>query len=184
VSEPRPEELIGVLRHLKPACGDTVVIAIDGPSGSGKTGLARELAHALGAEILHLDNVHRDWHSLAATPPVIVHDVLEPLSRRETGRTPRWEWGADSPGEELVVPPVPFVILDGCGSGARVIRPHLSYLIWVDAAADERRERARARDGDTSEEWWDTWAEQECEHFALEGTKDAADLRLPRDVDA
>lgn len=178
-----PDDLAPVLRELEPRCGDTVVIAIDGPSGAGKTRLARELAPQLDATILHLDDIYRGWRALADAPPVVVDDVLAPLSRGEDGRTPRWEWGADHAGDDIVIEPTRFLILDGCGSGSRIIRPYLSYLIWLDAPADVRRARALSRDGRTFELWWDVWAAQERELFAAEHTEDAADVRLSRDLD-
>ena len=175
---PRPDKLADALRDLNPACGQTVVIAIDGPSGAGKTQLARELAPALGATILHLDDVYQGWRGLAAAPPVIAADVLAPISRGEAGRTPRWEWGADGPGPDIVVPAGGVLLLDGCGSGPRVTRPFLAHLLWLDAPEDVRRERAFARDGELYRQWWDVWAAQERELFAAERTPAAADIVL------
>ena len=62
------------------------------------------------------------------------------------------------------------------GSGASVVRPFLSLLIWLEAPADVRRRRALARDGDTYAPFWEIWAAQEAEHFAAEGTRGVADL--------
>jgi uridine kinase len=174
----RPADLAARLRNLHPACDGTVVVAIDGPSGAGKTNFARELAPLLDAQILHLDDIYRGWHALAEAPPVVVNDVLEPIARGEAGRTPRWEWGADAPGDDVVIEPGGLLILDGCGSGSRIVRPFLSYLIWLDAPPEVRRARAMARDGQTYETWWDIWAAQERELFTAEGTADAADVRL------
>ena len=173
-----PADLAARLANLQPACGGTVVVAIDGPSGAGKTKLARDLASLLGAHILHLDDIYRGWHSLADAPPVVVRDVLEPVARCENGRTPRWAWGADAPGDDIIIEPGGLLILDGCGSGSRIIRPFLSYLIWLDGPPEVRRARAMARDGETYEKWWDVWAAQERELFAAEQTEAAADARI------
>ena len=175
---PRPDELVNALRGLAPACGQTVVIAIDGPSGAGKTQLARALAPELSATILHLDDIYQGWHGLAAAPAVVVGEVLEPISRGSAGRTPRWEWGADAPGADLVVPAGGVLLLDGCGSGSRAVRPFLSHLLWLDGPEDVRRERAFARDGDLYRQWWDVWAAQERELFGAEQTRAAADIVL------
>jgi para-aminobenzoate synthetase len=174
----RTAELIATIAALVPAFGDTVVVAIDGPSGSGKTQLARELAPPLRATILQLDDIYQGWHGLAAAPPVVAADVLDPISRGEDGRTPRWEWGADAPGADIIVPAGGVLILDGCGSGSRIIRPYLAHLLWLEAPEDVRRERALARDGELYREWWDTWAAQERQLFAAEQTRDAADIVL------
>ena len=178
MSEPRSRDLIHAIRKQEPACGSTVVVAIDGPSGAGKTKLARELAPLLDARILHLDDIYRGWQGLAEAPPVVVHDVLEPIANGEPGRTPRWEWGADEPGDDIVVEPGGVLILDGCGSGSRIIRPFLSHLVWLDGPEDVRRARAMARDGETYEKWWDIWAAQENELFEAEETEQAADARF------
>jgi len=66
--------------------------------------------------------------------------------------------------------------LDGVGSGAQVIRPFLSLLIWVEAPVDVRKERALARDGDVYAPFWDTWAAQEAAHFGAEQTRRHADV--------
>lgn len=161
-----------------------MVIAIDGRSGAGKSALARELSHDLGAHVLHLDDIYHGWTGLAATPPTLVHDILQPLAHGRIGRTPRWEWGAAAPGPDLEVPPTPHLILDGCGSGARIIRPYLSYLIWMDGPAAVRRSRVEQRDGATTAAWWDLWATQEDELLATENTRHAADLVLDQDLGA
>ena len=170
--------MVPVLGRLQPGCGTTIVVAIDGPSGAGKTKLARELAPLLDARILHLDDIYRGWRGLADAPPVVVHDVLEPIANGDPGRTPRWEWGADAPGDDIVIESGGVLILDGCGSGSRIIRPFLSYLIWLDGPADVRRARAMARDGETYAKWWDIWAAQEKELFTADQTEAAADIRL------
>jgi hypothetical protein len=74
--------------------------------------------------------------------------------------------------------PMPYLVLDGCGSGSRVIRPFLSLLVWVEAPADVRRARAMARDGEVFEPWWDVWADQERRLFRAEQTMTAAQVRL------
>ncbi len=111
-------------------------------------------------------------------PPVIARDLLAPIAAGQTAVARRWDWIADRPGELVSQAPVPFLVLDGCGSGSRVIRPFLSLLVWVDAPEQVRRERAMARDGDVYEPWWDVWAEQERALFAAEQTKSAADMRF------
>lgn len=171
----RYDGLAALIASGQPACGATTVIALDGPSGSGKTDIAERLAAATGAAVLHLDDIYPGWTGLAATPPM-VRSVLDQIAVGNTGSVHRWDWDAGKDGPLLRIPPAPLLILDGVGSGASVIRPYLSLLVWVDAPLDVRRRRALARDGDVYAPFWDTWAAQEAEHFAVEQTRIHADL--------
>ncbi|MGA9101893.1 AAA family ATPase [Aeromicrobium sp.] len=182
--EPPPEarfrydELVDAVRDRLPACGSTSVVAVDGPSGSGKSELADTLARRLEATILRVDELVPGWHGLAAMPPVVARDLLAPLAAGEVAEVRRWNWIDDEPGERVALRPGRFLVLDGCGSGSRVIRPYLTLLVWVDAPEETRRERAMARDGAVFEPWWDVWAAQERALFAAEQTQAAADVRL------
>lgn len=172
----RYDEIVVLIRERQPACGSTTVVAVDGPSGSGKTSLADELADVAGAALLHLEDLYPGWHGLAATPPMVAHGILDAISVGETGSASRWDWVNDRPGPTLRVPPAPLLIVEGVGSGAKVIRPFLSLLIWVEAPLDIRKRRALARDGDTFAPFWDTWAAQEEAHFRVEETRRHADV--------
>ncbi|KQV75983.1 hypothetical protein ASC61_13745 [Aeromicrobium sp. Root344] len=171
----RYDRLVALIRERHPACGTTTVVAVDGPSGSGKTSLVSGLADAAGAAVLHLEDLYPGWHGLDATPP-IVRRVLAAVSVGNIGTAARWDWVGDRPGALLHVPPAPLLILDGVGSGAAMLRPYLSLLIWVEAPADVRKERALARDGGVFAPYWDVWAAQESDHFAVEETRRHADV--------
>jgi para-aminobenzoate synthetase len=168
--------LARLVASRQPACGSTTVIAVDGPSGSGKTRLADGLARAYGAAVLHLDDMYPGWHGLEATPPMVRTGVLDRVAVDEIGEVSRWDWDANRPGRLIRVPPTPLLILDGVGSGARLLRPFISVLIWVDAPLDVRKRRALERDAGVYEPFWDTWAEQEARHFAAEETRGHADV--------
>ena len=174
----RYDELVDTIRSRLPACGSTTVVAVDGPSGAGKSDLADSLARRLEAPVIRVDELVPGWRGLAAMPPVLARDLLAPLAAGEVASVRRWNWVDDRPGDLVDVIPSPFLVLDGCGSGARVLRPYLSMLVWVDAAEEVRRARAMARDGDMYEPWWYVWAAQERQLFAAEQTKEAADVRL------
>jgi cytidylate kinase len=180
----RHEEVVRLVRERPPACGATRVVAVDGRSGAGKTRFAGLVADALDAPVLHLEDLYPGWRGLAATPPAVVRDVLEPLASGTPGRTSRWDWARDVPGDELVVPPSPVLVLEGVGSGAAVIRPFLTVLVWLEAPADVRRHRALTRDGDVFAPFWDVWADQEAAHLADDRTPAHADLVLDATADA
>jgi len=181
VARIRYDELAATLRARQPACGPTTVVAVDGPSGAGKSDLSDRLAKRLDAMVLRVDELVPGWHGLAAMPPVVARDLLAPHATGEVAAVRRWNWVDDRPGELVDVRPGPFLVLDGCGSGSRVIRPYLSLLVWVDAPEHIRRTRAMARDGDVYEPWWDVWAAQERQLFETEQTMAAADVRLRSD---
>lgn len=163
------------LAEREPACGRVKVVAIDGHSGAGKSAFAEQLAQRLSAHVFSLEDVYPGWHGLESVVP-IVRDLLAALAVDEFGRARRWDWEQNRPAEEILVPPVPILIVEGVGSGATALRPFLSLLVWLEAPEPVRKERALARDGETFAPWWDAWAEQERAHFAREMTPVAADL--------
>lgn len=178
----RLDTVATLIQSRQPACGSTKVVAVDGPSGSGKTSLAEHLAKLTGAAVLHLEDIYPGWHGLAATPPIIARHVLDAIAVDRIAAVARWDWVHDRPGEVLSVAPTPLLILDGVGSGAAVIRPFLSLLIWVEAPLDVRKERALARDGDVYAPFWDTWAAQEHAHFSTDETRRHADAIVRTDA--
>lgn len=165
-----------MLAARAPACGATKVIAVDGPSGSGKTEFASGLGIALGAPVLHFDDVYPGWSGLSATPTLVVEGVLAPLAVGNVGTVARWDWIANRPADLIGFAPAPLLILDGVGSGARVCRPFLSLLIWIDATLATRKARALSRDGDTYVPFWDMWAAQERQLFATDDIRGQADV--------
>ena len=176
VSPIRYDPLVQLIDSRAPACGSTTVIAVDGPSGAGKTDFCGGLAAALGAPVLHFDDIYPGWSGLTATPQMIVDGVLSPLSIGETGSIARWDWDHQQPSETIHFTPTPLLILDGVGSGARVCRPFLSLLIWLDAPASTRKRRALTRDGGAYEPFWDMWSVQERELFASDDIRGNADV--------
>jgi para-aminobenzoate synthetase len=114
-------------------------------------------------------------------PPLLARDLLGPLAVEQVAHPPRWSWVRDAWVPGLAVEPGGLLVLDGCGSGSRPLRPYLSAVVWVEAAPDVRHRRAMARDGATFAPWWDVWAEQERRLFAAEGTRAAADVVVRTD---
>lgn len=175
------EALLELVRSRQAACGRVRVVALDGPSGAGKSSLADALAEQAGAHVVRTDEHVAGWRGLEQMPPIVALTLLEPLARDETACPPRWSWVRDVWVRGVPVEPVPLLVLDGCGSGSRVLRPFLSALVWVEADTETRKERALSRDGDVYAPWWDVWAEQERRLFAAEGTRAAADLLVRTD---
>jgi len=172
----RYDALAALIERRAPACGATKVVGIDGPSGAGKTEFANALGAALGARVLHLEDVYPGWSGLSETPGLITKGVLERLAVSEVGQVARWDWERERPGKLIRLAPTPLLILEGVGSGARSCRPYLSLLFWLDAPASVRKTRALSRDGEVYAPFWDMWAEQERRLFEVEETRAAAEV--------
>jgi len=145
-----------------PQHGGSHIVAVDGWSGSGKTSLSSWLAPALRIPCIHLDDLVPGWCGLIESVDLLVDWVLRPLTSGRDARWRRWDWERSAWGDELTLPPVPAVLVEGCGAGAVAARPWLSTLVWVDVEADERSRRLRSRrDWPAYEPWAALWADQE-----------------------
>jgi uridine kinase len=169
------------VRAAAPSAGSTRVVAIDGPGGSGKSTLAQRLATVLAAPVLHMDDLYPGWHGLAAGAPLLHDQVLRPLAHGQPGRYRRYDWSLGAYAEWRSVPIVDVLVVEGCGSGSRIVMPYLAMLVWVEAARDVRFARGVERDGEASLPMWRDWAAQEDVVFAAERTRDRADLRIDGD---
>jgi uridine kinase len=177
------------------------VLAIDGPAGSGKTTLAAAvvgaIADASGAVagpgsggpggppdprdsvVLHMDDFYEGWTGLDdATLSRVRAQVLRPLSRGMPARWQRYDWATGMFAEWHEVPEVTVVVLEGCGSGSTTLRPYAALLIWVEADIVERLRRGLDRDGVGVETQWRDWMRREDAHFAVNRTREHADIRL------
>lgn len=176
--------LAAEVRAGRPPAGRTRVVAVDGPSGTGKTTLAGALARKLdGAPVVHMDHIYPGWDGLDDSVPTLVRWVLEPLGRKDVARYRRYDWTAGEYAEWHRLPTSPFVVVEGVGSGARACSPYLSLLVWLEAPLDVRFARGMDRDGDGYRPHWDRWARQEGAHFAREGTRGRADVRISTALD-
>jgi energy-coupling factor transporter ATP-binding protein EcfA2 len=184
-----PEQLAARIGGCAVGAGRPAVVALDGPSGSGKTTLARSLLGLLpDAACVHLDDLYPGWDGLDAAVPLLVGDVLAPLTGAEPIVVASWGWTMDAPGPPRprpdLGPPRPSVVLvEGAGAGALACAPYLAALLWLEAADAVRRDRALARDGDTYGPHWERWARQERAHFGRERTRERADLVLESATD-
>jgi len=167
------------VRRAPPRCGATRLVCIDGPSGSGKTTLAARLAAELGdPPVLHMDDVYPGWDGLAASVPLLHDQVVAPLAEGRPARYRRYDWHRGEFGAVHDVGRPDVLVVEGAGSGARVIAARAVLLIWIEAPRDERFRRGIARDGETYRPHWERWAHQEAAHFAAEATACRADVRV------
>lgn len=183
-------DLALVIRRRAPRAGSTRAVGIDGPAGSGKSVFAARLATMLDAPTICLDDLTPSWTGPDREAALVVEQVLAPLGAGRAGRYQFFDWVQDRYTEIREVPLSPFLIIEGVGAGSRVVRPYLSYLIWVEAPSALRLERGLERDGRERLPEWERWRAREDELFEREGTRVAADLRVdgapsvPHDADS
>ncbi|MCW2581018.1 MAG: Uridine kinase [Blastococcus sp.] len=175
--------LAGLARRIRaapPRLGGTRLVCVDGPAGSGKTTFAGKLAEALGpgVVVVHMDDLYEGW-TLSGSVERLTADVLEPLAERRPGAYRPYDWAAGRFGPDVVdVPPAPVLIVEGCGSGRRVLDRWMSLLIWVEAPAAVRLARGLSRDGIEVEGHWRQWQQDELAVFAADDTRARAGLRV------
>ncbi|MFC8732397.1 AAA family ATPase [Luteimicrobium sp. NPDC057192] len=164
--------------RLGPVGDRARLVVVDGPAGSGKTTLAAQLGGALPAQVVHMDDLYEGWSGLRAGTDRLVGQVLEPWAEGRDGRYARYDWEAGAFAEEHDVPRAPFLVVEGCGAGARRLAGHTTLLVWVEAPDDVRLARGLARDGADAREHWLAWMREEREVYTSEGTAQRADVRL------
>ncbi|MHA7134861.1 uridine kinase family protein [Oerskovia turbata] len=160
-----------------PAGGSRLVV-VDGPAGSGKTTLAAQLATALPAQVVHMDDLYEGWTGMAAGVDRLVEQVLAPLAAGRKGRYQRYDWTLGEYAEWHDVPFAPFLVVEGCGAGSRRVAGLTTLLVWVEADDDVRLARGLARDGEAARDPWIEWMAMEREVYAAEGTVERADVVL------
>ncbi len=161
------------------------VVAVEGRSGSGKSTVAERLRAALvargeAASVLPMEDLYPGWHGLERAPGLLVEWVLEPLRSGGRARWRRYDWERGGFGAREAEPPGPVasggvLVVEGCGSGARAVRPYLDLTVWVDAprAVRERRLDSRA-DAAVYAPYRRVWAEQEARFYAAERPREHA----------
>jgi len=149
------------------------VVLIDGRSGSGKSSLADELAPALGAQLVRLDDIYPGWDGLQTGSDHVHEFVLTSHPRWQA-----WDWDTDSPGEWRELDASAPLVIEGAGTLSAANRRLATYGIWIEMDATTRKQRALARDGDLYAPHWERWAAQE-EAFAASGhPRGRADIEL------
>lgn len=150
---------------------------------------ARRLAALLYAGVICLDDLTPAWTGPDREAPLVVEQVLRPLAAGDVPRYHFFDWNDGRYTDWRTVPPHPVLVLEGVGAESRIVRPFLSYLIWVEAPTELRLARGLERDGPDRRPEWERWREREDALFQRERTRDAADLvvdgapAIPHDPD-
>ncbi|MFT4263179.1 MAG: 4-amino-4-deoxy-L-arabinose transferase [Nocardioides sp.] len=153
----------------------TQVLAIDGPAGSGKTTLASTLRLLQPCVVIHMDDLYDGWDGLDAGIAQ-VEAILAALAAGEPAGYRRYDWAAGAYAATVAIPATPLLVIEGVGAGGTERAP--DCLVWMDAPAGVRRERALARGdfGAPADQRWEHWAALEAAHFARARTRERADL--------
>lgn len=146
------------------------VILLDGRSGAGKTELAAWLAPAIGAQLVHLEDMYPGWDGLEAASRMVHDDILL------RSRWRRWNWSENRTAEWHELDHRSPLVIEGCGALSSRNRSASTFALWLDLDAVTRKARALARDGETYRPHWDHWAAQEERFIARERPRSLADL--------
>lgn len=173
---PTVSELAERVVEAPARCGLMRVVLIDGPAGSGKTTLANRLGDALGAQVLHGDDMYKGWSGLPTLDKIVINQLLVPLSKGRDAHFRRWDWVAGQRAEVIAVPQAPVLIMEGVGVGQRAARQYASLVIFVEAPWQTRIVRGLERDGEHMREEWERWEVAQNAHHATHFTRTAADV--------
>lgn len=164
-----------------PTLGPGRLVCVDGPAGSGKTTLATALADVVPVtQVVHCDELLEGWRGLPGLASTVA-GMLAPLAAGEVGHWRRWDWLADAWAEAHSVRPGGLLVLDGVGCWSPRIADVVGFLVWVEAAPEQRLARGIARDGEQMRPQWEQWRLDEDELFVRLATRDHADLVVPTD---
>jgi hypothetical protein len=174
--ETAADRVAGWARSRPAPVGGRRVLAVEGRSGSGKSTLAAAVAGRLDASLLHMDDLYAGWDGLAEGVTALRDQVLVPLTEGRPAIWRRWDWAAGAYAESHRVPDGEWLVVEGVGSGGRVLRAYLCGLVWLESPTAVRKRRALARDGAIYEPHWDRWARQEAAFYADEAVRENAGL--------
>jgi uridine kinase len=132
----------------------------------------------LECPIVELEQLYPGWDGLQQGVDLLVSAVLEPLAAGRRAEVPRYDWIEGRYAEPWALEPPELLIVEGVGAGARAAARYASVLVWLELAAETRRQRALARDGDVFRPYWERWTAQEEALLARDATPARADLVL------
>lgn len=155
-------------KHHKP-----ILIAIEGFGGSGKSTFARSLRDSIkDAYIVNIDDflikeklTDPSQDKVAFDRNRLEKQVLLPAKSGEVIAYQKLIWDTNTLSENITVPEVIYLIVEGISSYHPDIAHYYDYKIWIDAPMEIAMQRGRARDGDNENtENWDLWAENDLKY--------------------
>jgi chloramphenicol 3-O-phosphotransferase len=182
MSSPAPltfAALAGRILERPPRRGGTRIVAVDGGSAAGKSTFAGHLATALGADVVHTDDVAW-WESFFDWWPLLRSGVLEPLAAGEPVRYRPPAWDARGRDGAIAAAPGPAVIVEGVGASRRELADLLDLAVWIDTDRTTAKRRGLAREGEDPG-FWDEWEVAEEAHLDRDRPWERADLIISND---
>ena len=173
--------VVDLLLGRSPLLGRSRLVCIDGPAGSGKTTLGDLVAgecarRAVSVVIVHMDDLYEGWGGLATAGERVDEAIVEPLARGDQGCYRRYDWHRAQYAEQVPVPPVDVVVLEGVGSASLRYADRVSVLVFVEASETTRLNRWLERDGPALQSHWRPWAVEEAQLHTEERTRSRADI--------
>ena len=177
-----PSEVAGVaalvvaLASSRPATlGPGRLVCVDGPAGSGKTTLGAEIAALTGAHVVHGDDLMEGWAGFATVSRQLT-GLVRALAAGRPGSYEVYDWHQGRFDGTVTVPPAPWLVVEGVGSGDPAIAAYVTTLVWVEVGDDLRLARGLARDGAHMEPHWREFMGSERALFDRHRTQERADV--------
>ena len=167
--------ILSLASARKATLGQGRLVCLDGPAGSGKTTLGEELAQRAGAHLIHGDDLMSGWRGLDAVGSQLA-GLFSALAEGRPGSYQHYDWLADRYDRAVEVPPGPWLVVEGVGSGAAELAAYITVLVWVEVADELRLARGLERDGEDQRELWRQFMLDERELFARDRIRERADV--------
>lgn len=165
----------------------TVIIGIDGPCASGKTTLAKRLAEATNAQIIHADDFFLP-HEMKTPERMAqaggnIHyerfasEVASGIASREPFEYGVYRCTEGRIAQKKTVNPKGVIIVDGSYSLHPEMQISYDLKIFVEASETLRLQRIRKRNGESALEIFKSkWIPLEDRYFEFFGIKDKCDV--------
>ena len=175
-----PPDVAGLVVELAsfrpPTLGTARLVCIDGPAGSGKTTLGAAVAERTGAQVINTDELMEGWGGFDTVTAQLTA-LVRALADGRVGEYHRFLWGQGRFDDAVTtVPPSPWLVVEGVGSGEPAIADHVTTLVWVEVDDELRLARGLERDGAHMEPEWRGFMPAERAIFARDRTFERADV--------
>ena len=153
-----------------------IIVAIDGRCASGKTTLAKAITEQMDCNVIHMDDFflrpeQRTANRLSTPGENIDHErfleeVLIPLSKGLPVTYRPFDCHKMDFGEEILLIPKKFVIVEGSYSCHPSLRDYYDYTFFLTVSKDEQLQRIIDREGvEKAKIFKEKWIPLEEEYF-------------------